>query len=361
MSITLPVRTLEEANLLAQAIVNTIPEPFLVLDADLRVLEASRSFYEVFKVEPTATQGRMLYALGDGQWDIPALRLLLETILPERVAMDHFEVDHDFPAIGWRVMLLNARKVLYDESDTMAILLAFRDVTERRAIEREKEALLERSEELRRQNDVLLQEMKHRVANSLQIIASILLLKARTVNSDETSFHLRDAHQRVMSVASVQRYLDMTNGIDQIEVGNYLTKLCDGLGSSMISADRPVDISVVSDGAMIPSSTAVSLGLIVTELVINALKYAFPDAHRLNLITVSYHITNDVWTLAVADNGVGRIADVPPKASGGLGTNIVAALANSLNAVVETTGVGPGFSVTISQQLPLPQAQPVHQ
>lgn len=129
MSTTLPVRNLEEANLLAQAIVNTIPEPFLVLDADLRVLEASRSFYEIFKVEPAETQGCLLYALGHGQWDIPALRLLLETILPERVAMDGFEVDHDFPAIGHRIMLLNARKVLYDKSDTMAILLAFRDVT----------------------------------------------------------------------------------------------------------------------------------------------------------------------------------------------------------------------------------------
>ena len=358
MSITLPVRTLAEASLLAQAIVNTIPEPFLVLDADLRVLEASRSFYEVFKVKRETTQGRMLYALGQGQWDIPALRLLLETILPERAAMDNFEVDHDFPEIGRRVMLLNARKVLYDESDTMAILLAFRDVTERRAIEREKEALLKRSEELRRQNDVLLQEMKHRVANSLQIIASILLLKARSVNSDETSFHLRDAHQRVMSVAAVQRYLDMTDGIDQIEVGNYLTKLCEGLGSSMISADQPVEIRVASDSGMIPSSKAVSLGLIVTELVINALKHAFPDAHRHSLITVSYHITDERWTLAVVDNGVGRKAVVPPKIGGGLGTNIVAALAKSLNAVVKTASAASGFSVTISEQPPSAETHP---
>tara|TARA_B100000378_G_scaffold173051_1_gene139492 strand:+ start:28022 stop:29161 length:1140 start_codon:yes stop_codon:yes gene_type:complete len=353
MQITLPVRTLDEANLLAQAIVNTIPEPFLVLDVDLRVLEASRSFYEVFKVEPSETQGRMLYALGHGQWDIPALRLLLETILPERVEMDGFEVEHDFPEIGRRVMLLNARKVLYEESDTMAILLAFRDVTERRAAERDKDALLARSEELRRQNDVLLQEMKHRVANSLQIIASILLLKARSVNSDETSFHLRDAHQRVMSVAAVQRYLDMTDGVDQIEVGNYLMKLCAGLGSSMISADQPVEIKVSSDDCMIPSSDAVSIGLVVTELVINAIKYAFPNADSHNQITVCYHIVDGLWTLAVTDNGVGRQDAGMPKAGGGLGTNIVAALASSLNAVVVMGDASPGFSVTIRHQPPL--------
>lgn len=134
VSVIRTVRNLDDANKLAQAIVNTIPEPFLVLDADLRVLEASRSFYEIFQVEPAQTQDCLLYDLGHGQWDIPALRVLLETILPKQVAMDGFEVDHEFPGIGHRIMLLNARKVLYDESDTMAILLAFRDITARRAI-----------------------------------------------------------------------------------------------------------------------------------------------------------------------------------------------------------------------------------
>ena len=366
MPTTLPVRNLEEANLLAQAIVNTIPEPFLVLDAELRVLEASRSFYEIFMVEPAQTQGCLLYALGHGQWDIPALRVLLETILPEQIAMDGFEVDHDFPAIGHRIMLLNARKVLYDESDTMAILLAFRDVTERRAIEHEKEALLKhsnellkRSEELRRQNEVLLQEMKHRVANSLQIIASILLLKARAVSSDETRFHLQDAHQRVMSVAAVQQHLDMTDGIDQIEVGNYLDKLCAGLGASMIGDDQPVAIKVTSDTGMIPSAKAVSLGLIVTELVINALKYAFPDQRREAAINVRYTINQDDWMLIVSDNGVGKATDTPPKIDGGLGTTIVAALAKQLDAKV-TTKTGPaGFAVTVARAVaaaPLLQA-----
>jgi chemotaxis protein methyltransferase CheR len=343
------VRNLEEANLLAQAIVNTIPEPFLVLDADLRVLEASRSFYEIFEVDPAQTQGCSLYALGHGQWDIPALRVLLETILPERVAMDGFEVDHVFPAIGHRIMLLNARKVLYDESDTMAILLAFRDVTERRAIELEKAALLERSEDLRRQNEVLLQEMKHRVANSLQIIASILMLKARVVSSDETRFHLQDAHQRVMSVATLQQHLDMTDGIDQIEVGNYLEKLCAGLGTSMIGDDQPVAIVVTSDTGMIPSSKAVSLGLIVTELVINALKYAFPDHRHEAAIDVSYLIDENHWTLIVSDNGVGKDLDEQPKTEGGLGTTIVAALANQLDAQVTMKTGTAGLAVTIAR------------
>ncbi len=138
-----PIANIEDAQTLAQAIVNTIPEPFLVLDEKFRVLAASRSFYQTFKVEPEQTRGSLLYALGDGQWDIPALRLLLETIIPEKTAMDGFEVEYDFPNIGRRTMLLNARKVIYDHSAATTILLAFTDITARRAIEREKEELLE--------------------------------------------------------------------------------------------------------------------------------------------------------------------------------------------------------------------------
>jgi len=116
---------IEDAQTLAQAIVDTIHEPLLVLDSAFSVLAASRSFYETFKVDPEHTVGRQLYALGDGQWDIPALRELLETIIPERVAMNGFEVSHDFPGLGRRVMLLNARKVIYE---TSALQRRFRDV-----------------------------------------------------------------------------------------------------------------------------------------------------------------------------------------------------------------------------------------
>jgi len=235
-----PLARIADAQTLAQAIVNTIPEPFIVLDDSFHVLAASRSFYETFKVDPEQTQGCLLYALGDGQWDIPALRLLLETIIPERAAMDGFEVEHDFPGIGSRIMLLNARKVIYEDSHSSTILLAFMDITVRRTIERDKALLLERTEELLRQKDVLLQEMQHRVANSLQIIASILLLKAKAVTSDETRHHLEEAHQRVMSVAAVQRHLSAAEGIDRIEVRSYLTKLCESLASSMIGGGQPI-------------------------------------------------------------------------------------------------------------------------
>lgn len=350
------LKNIEDAQTLAQAIVETIHEPLLVLDSQLRVLAAGRAFYETFKVDPEHTIGRLLYSLGDGQWNIPALRLLLETIIPERTAMDGFEVDHDFPGLGPRTMLLNARKVLYATSADATILLAFTDVTARRLIEREKQQLHERTEELLAHQQVLLQEMQHRVANSLQIIASILLLKARAVNSEETRHHLRDAHQRVMSVAEVQSHLHASGGVDQIEVGSYLTKLCASLAASMISEDRPIDLRVVADDGRIGSDKAVSLGLIVTELVINALKYAFPTAKSGALVLVAFEAEGEGknWTLTVTDNGVGKSADEAPSGHGGLGTVIVEALVKQLGARLEVLAT-PGLRVIIRRDDALPE------
>ena len=117
--------------------------------------------------------------------------------------------------------------------------------------------------------------MEHRVANSLQIIASILLLKARTVQSEETRLHLHDAHQRIMSVATVQQQLHASGLNEKIEIGPYLSKLCASLAASMVGERRPLAIKVQATSGRAVSSEAVSLGLIVTELVINALKHGF--------------------------------------------------------------------------------------
>ncbi|MET0272587.1 MAG: histidine kinase dimerization/phosphoacceptor domain -containing protein [Phenylobacterium sp.] len=344
-----PLAQIEDAQTLAQAIVNTIHEPLLVLDARLGVLAASRSFYDTFKVQPAQTRGVSLYELGDGQWDIPALRTLLDTILPEQIAMDDFEVDHDFPGVGRRIMLLNARQVVYETSHDRTILLAFTDVTERRATEREKAELLGRTEDLLAQKQVLLQEMEHRIANSLQIIASILMLKARGVSSEETRGHLKDAHQRVMSVAAVQSHLHASDGIDQIEVGAYLTKLCASLSSSMIGEDRPIALKVVADEGKLGSSQVVSIGLIVTELVINALKYAFPEDRADALVQVTYESDVADWKLVVSDNGVGKPDISPSTVEGGLGTVIVKALVKQLDARMTVASTSAGLAVSITR------------
>jgi chemotaxis protein methyltransferase CheR len=324
---------------LAKAIVDTVREPLVVLDRDLRVVIASRSFYQTFGAELPSTQGRLLYELADGQWNIPALRILLEEVIAQHRTVEAYEVEQEFPTIGRRIMLLNARQIFDEKHPDATLLLAMEDVTELRAADREKAELL-------RQLEVLLQEMQHRVANSLQIIASILLLKARTVQSAETRLHLQDAHQRVMSVAAVQAQLQPSRMGGQIEVGPYLSKLCESLASSMIADRRPLALLVEATAGTAPSNRAVSLGLIVTELVINALKHAFPD-RREGRILVGYDADGADWRLSVSDNGIGLGSEAHERVRTGLGTSIVDALANQLESRVDVSSGPQGTVVSI--------------
>lgn len=326
---------------LAQGIVDTVREPVLVLDKDLRVIAASRSFYSAFRVTPEDTQGRLLYALGDGQWDIPKLRVLLEKIIPEQGVMEGYEVEHEFLGLGHRTMCLNARQVFYQGGAGTTILLGMEDITERIILEREKDELL-------RQKDVLLEELQHRIANSLQIIASIILMKARSVQSEETRLHLQDAHKRVMSVAAVQRQLHVSGASQSIDMTPYLARLCEALATSMIGDARPISLIVAGEGGRASSREAESLGLIVTELVMNALKHAFPDEKAKGRITVTYEVAGTNWKLSVADDGVGKPDGVFAQAKTGLGTGIIKALAQQLAAKVETVANPVGTTVSVT-------------
>ena len=230
-------------------------------------------------------------------------------------------------------MLLNARKVFYEGNGHATILLGFEDATERRRTERALQKLLE-------QKEMLLSEMSHRVANSLQIIASILLMKARTVGSTETRLHLQDAHRRVMSVASVQQHLQASGKGEQITVGPYLSKLCETLAASMVGDNRPISLKVVADDGAATSGEAVSLGLIVTELVINALKHAFPDSANGGHDVVGY---------------VGMPDRKPGGKKIGLCTSLIKALAQQLEAHVEVASGPKGTTVSVTHATFMPR------
>ena len=326
---------------LAQAIVDTVRDPLLVLDQDLRVIAASRSFYGTFRLVQEGVRGRLLYEIDGGQWDISELRELLGTISKGQAAVEGYEVDREFPAIGRRVMRLNARKVFYEEGTHGTVLLAFEDITGQRAIEQQVQQLL-------RDKDMLLEEVQHRIANSLQIIASILLIKARTVQSEETRLQLEDAHARVLSVAAVQQHLHVDGAGKPIEIAAYLAKLCETLAQSMIGDSRPTSLKVDADAGTALSRDAVSIGLIVTELVMNALKHAFPGVTPDAAIVVSYKVAAGDWKLTVSDNGVGK-PDVSAGATKpGLGTSLVKALTRQLDAVVDIASDSRGTAVSVT-------------
>lgn len=121
----------------AEAIINTVREPLVILNADLRVVSASKSFYLAFEVEPGETEGKSIYELGNRQWDMPKLRELLDSVLPQRKAFDDFEVDQNFPKIGRRTMVLNGRWIPREAPRPQIVLLAIEDITERKKIEEE--------------------------------------------------------------------------------------------------------------------------------------------------------------------------------------------------------------------------------
>ena len=153
----------------SQNIVDTVREPLLILDAGLRVRSANRAFYQTFHVPAEETEDRLIYELGNGQWDIPALRTLLEDVVPQSSVFNDFELEHDFPAIGRRVMLLNARRLKAGNHGEL-LVLAMEDVTERRRAEEEVAKATEVAEAANRTKSLFLANMSHELRTPLNAI-----------------------------------------------------------------------------------------------------------------------------------------------------------------------------------------------
>jgi two-component sensor histidine kinase len=152
-------RLLRSEHVQAQGIVDTVPHPLLVLGQDLCVLSASRAFFETFRVSRDETLGHPLYELGNGQWDIPELRQLLDQVIPKSAAVIDDEVRHDFPGVGRRTMLLSARRLFHPDNNSTTLLLSIEDATERRRKEEERE--------------LLLGELRHRTKNLLTLVQAL--------------------------------------------------------------------------------------------------------------------------------------------------------------------------------------------
>jgi two-component sensor histidine kinase len=333
---------------LTLAVVASSPAPLLLLDGQLNIIAASTSFGAVFGADTAQVTGQTLYALGDGQWDNPQMRSLMTATMASDGVIGARDIDLQHAHQPVRQLVVQARRLDYLELEQVRILVAVSDVTDARADATRREAAA-------RQNQILLQEVRHRVANSLQIIASVLLRNAQATRSAETRGHLQNAHNRVMSVAALERLLSTSEDGD-IAVHAYFTQLCDSISASMIGEVDQVSLVVEGGEGVLEAKASVSLGLIVTELVINALKYAFPDG-RPGKIIVDYDFHGPNWVLCVRDDGVGM--PLGAQVQTGLGTTIVAALARQLNASVEVTAAHPGTQVSIKHiQIALVQDEP---
>src|SRR5512132_3659645 len=173
----------------AQNIVDTVREPLLILDATLRVRSANRAFYQTFHVSPEETENRLIYELGNGQWDIPALRTLLEDIVPKSSVFDDFELEHAFPAIGRRVMLLNARKLQAGHHGEL-LVLAMEDVTQRRRVEEEVAKAKDAAEAANRAKSAFLANMSHEIRTPMNAILGMTELALDTELTSEQQEYL---------------------------------------------------------------------------------------------------------------------------------------------------------------------------
>src|SRR3989339_608242 len=171
----------------AESIIGTIREPLLVLDKDLRVVSASRSFYDTFKVKAKETEGNLVYKLGNEQWNIPALRILLTNILPEKSVFQDYEVEHEFKTIGKKNMILNAKELKSENHKNRLILLAIEDVTEKRKAEEKVKA----AEVIKAANEQLIAANKQLMSTEQQLRTFNEQLKAGAQKLQESELKYR--------------------------------------------------------------------------------------------------------------------------------------------------------------------------
>lgn len=286
---------------LSEAVVRTIREPLVILDSDLVVRAANPSFYRTFHSDPADTVGRSLFRLGDGQWDVPELRRLLEDVLSRDTAVEDFEVENDFPGIGWRSMVLNARRLEREEAGRALILLALQDMTERKRMESD---LRRSNEELERFAYVA----SHDLQEPLRMVASYTQLLARRYEGelDERA----DKYIRY-AVDGAERMKDLIQ--DLLEYSRMGTKGAPPEPTDPdVVLDRVLDdlkLAIQRESARItrdplPRVTAdpVQLRQLFQNLIENALNFSGDEPPEIH---VSGRRENDHCLFSIRDEGVG--------------------------------------------------------
>jgi PAS domain S-box-containing protein len=295
-------RAEQETREYAESIVDTVREGLVVLDADLRVISANRSFYETFKVKPGETEGQLVYDLGNRQWNIPKLRELLEEILPTDTTFDNFEVEHEFKIIGRRVMHLNARRIYRETNETRLILLAIEDVTERK---RAQQALRQSSEELKFFAYSVMHDLK---SPAIGIYGLTELLHKHYKDAlDERGKSYCD--QILKASVHVAALIEMINvyiatkesplNIEKINIKDILQMVREEFSPRLTVRQ----VKWLEPDAMVGvKADHLSILRVFRNFVDNALKYG---GEELSEIRIGYEGSREFHTLSISDDGAG--------------------------------------------------------
>ncbi len=286
----------------AEAIVETVREPLVILNQNLQVMKANRTFYATFQAVPGETEGRLIYDLGDGQWNIPALRELLENILPTRSTFRDFEVTYDFEHVGRKVMLLNASEIFNPNAQARAILLAIEDVTDRKQAE---EALKTTNAELQHFAYALthdLQEPLRMVVNFTELLGQEYAGKLGAEADKYISYSVEGALRIEALLKALLAYWEVA----EREQGTFATLDC---GAVLANALFNLQAAIAESGAIVtydPLPTLVAeevmLMLLFQNLISNSIKYRGRETPSIH---VSAERGTEGWLFAVRDNGIG--------------------------------------------------------
>ncbi|WP_309738230.1 chemotaxis protein CheB [Chamaesiphon sp. OTE_20_metabat_361] len=285
----------------ANAIVETVRQPLLVLNPDLRVIRANQYFYETFQLTPAQTEQQSIFEVKNRQWDLPDLRSLLANLLARDTEFQDFEITA-FEPDSERMLLFNACKIK-DELHEHSILLAIEDITERRQAEiLIRDSLTEK--------EVLLREIHHRVKNNLQIVSSLLSLQSNRVADPQTMEILQDSQNRVQAMSLIHESLYQSANLANLNFAEYVQTLVNNLFTSYNVDRAAIALHIeVEPGIAIDVDRAVLCGLIINELVTNAIKHGVGDNRHGEVRIKLAHSGDDLLKLSVANNG----RELPPE------------------------------------------------
>jgi PAS domain S-box-containing protein len=320
---------------LAQWIVDTIRDPLVVLEEDMTIVTASRAFLTIFGLAEGEARGKRISELGQNQWDIPALRHLMEKVLPENKPIESFEIEDDFPGLGRRVFNLNARKISRPGNHIHRMLLVFEDITDRKQRERDAQ--------------MLTNEISHRIKNNLQVIIGLIAYEARSA-AEHCAPGYTAMQARIGAIARLYDLISQSGLGPTIAVAAYLREIASSMSASLLGNLSDIRIEVKAEALDIDADRAVPFGLLVNELATNAIKHAFPDGE--GRIVLSVERVGDQMELTVADNGVGMKEQDLAKSPEKRGTDYVAIFVRQLGGTIVTSGSG-GPGTIIRTRFPL--------
>jgi two-component system CheB/CheR fusion protein len=339
-------RAVGAAREFAENVVDTVREPLLVLDDGLRVRSANRTFYEAFRVSEHDTERRLVYELGNGQWNIPALKALLETVLPDQASFEDYEVEHDFPALGRRIMRLNARQVVDRSDHSTLILLAIEDITERKNIESRLAAQARALEENDRRRNEFLAMLAHELRNPLGAISNAARLSTLEGDHEE----LRFGQEVVMrQVAHLSRLIDDLLDVTRVSQGKIkLEKTTLELGEAVKEAVELVQPAVeqkkhelkvnVTEPGLLFEGDRTRVEQILGNLLTNAAKYTEPGGH----IELSAGKDEGDVVFVVSDDGIGIAREMLPQVFG---------LFTQIDSTIDRSHGGLGIGLTLVRSL----------